>query len=311
MSQLRQLTKASRHMNVSEMKGDINSVLAENGYDVASLYQEMEMDSPFVDTHDDVSTADDTVQLHSHTFYEILYCRSNGLEYLLGTRRYRVQRGDVIYIPPGVSHRPLFLDKLPEPYSRYVIWLSPDFAANLELSFPKEELFPREPFLLRTVGTDWEELGYLFRDGVKEALAGSPGWQAAVCGNTMQLMVHMMRARSGGVSLRPPAEKRELLDELLLYIEKNLADKISLADTARMFLVSESTINQLFRRRMKVSFYHFVTQRRLISAKTLILDGVSAETASAKVGFGDYSTFYRAFKREYGISPMEYRKLME
>jgi len=62
---------------------------------------------------------------------------------------------------------------------------------------------------------------------------------------------------------------------------------------------------------MKVSFYHFVTQRRLISAKTLILDGVSAETASAKVGFGDYSTFYRAFKREYGISPMEYRKLME
>src|SRR5699024_7122197 len=124
-----------------------------------------------------------------------------------------------------------------------------------------------------------------------------------------QLLVHMMRARSGGTALRPPAEKRELLDELLLYIEKNLADRINLTDTARMFLVSESTINQLFRKRMKVSFYRFVTQRRLIAAKTLLMEGIPAETASAQVGFGDYSVFYRAFKREYGISPMEYRKL--
>lgn len=44
---------------------------------------------------------------------------------------------------------------------------------------------------------------------------------------------------------------------------------------------------------------------------TLILEGVLAEQAGAQVGFGDYSTFFRAFKREYGLSPTEYRKLME
>ncbi len=311
MSQLRRLANVDQHVTVSELKAGIHDILREKGYDMSSLYQEMEMDSLFIDTHDDRSTTADTVQLHSHLFYEILYCRSSGLEYLLGTRRYQVQKGDVIYIPPAISHRPLFLDKLPEPYSRYVIWISADYAAGLKENFPDAELLPDEPFLLRTMGTDWEDLGFLFRNGVQESLAGSAGWQAAVCGNTQQLLVHMMRARSGGTALRPPAEKRELLDELLLYIEKNLADRINLTDTARMFLVSESTINQLFRKRMKVSFYRFVTQRRLIAAKTLLMEGIPAETASAQVGFGDYSVFYRAFKREYGISPMEYRKLLK
>ena len=60
---------------------------------------------------------------------------------------------------------------------------------------------------------------------------------------------------------------------------------------------------------MGVSFYHCVTQRRLIAAKSLIERGTNLEVVSHQVGFADYSTFYRAFKKEYGISPRQYRKL--
>ena len=56
---------------------------------------------------------------------------------------------------------------------------------------------------------------------------------------------------------------------------------------------------------MGVSFYRCVTQRRLIAAKTHIWDGEPLDLVSQKVGFSDYSTFYRAFKREYGVSPRE------
>ena len=38
--------------------------------------------------------------------------------------------------------------------------------------------------------------------------------------------------------------------------------------------------------------------------------GASLEQAAADVGFGDYSNFYRAFRREYGITPASYRQLV-
>ena len=63
------------------------------------------------------------------------------------------------------------------------------------------------------------------------------------------------------------------------------------------------------RKKMGISFYRCVTQRRLISAKKLIESGMSLESTAELVGFSDYSSFFRAFKQEYGISPRQYKKM--
>ena len=283
------------------------------GIDLGEVYQEMEMSSRYVDTHQDVTYSNSQVNLHSHNFYELLYCHNTGdVEYLVGADRYRLQKGDVILIPPGISHRPLLPDHMPEPYRRDVLWINPDLIDQLELLVPWEDrLNAQVSKLLRTAGTRWEFLGELFRHGVREYEGRELGWEEIVLGNTIQLLVYLRRAVQDRSAAPLKAEKPELLDRALAYIEDHLAEKITLGDIAKHCWVSQSTITQTFRNKMGVSFYRCVTQRRLIAAKTLIIEGAPLESVGRKVGFSDYSSFYRAFKQEFGISPRQFRKKQE
>lgn len=74
-------------------------------------------------------------------------------------------------------------------------------------------------------------------------------------------------------------------------------------------MVSESTISHLLHRKMGVGIYRCVTQRRLIAAKARIQQGETMETVSGAVRFPDYAAFYLAFKREYNVSPTQYRRM--
>lgn len=290
-----------------------NAFLRRQGVDPGTLYQELEMESPFVDCHQDVSLSNTRVNLHSHSFFEFLYCCSScGAEYLVGTERYRLQKGDIILVPPGLSHRPLLPEQMPEPYKRIVLWVSVEFMKGLARSFP-EATVPERMYniLLRTAGTRWEMLGDLFYNSLQAAQAGGAEGQMLLVGNTITLLAQL-RCSFLNRSVQPMrAEKPELLNGLLAYIEENLSQTLTLAEMAHHFYVSESTISQTFRKKLGVSFYQYVTQRRLIAAKTLIEQGLLLEDVAGRTGFRDYSGFYRTFKKEYGVSPRQYRKMQE
>ena len=281
------------------------------GIEPGGVYQELEMTSRYVDTHQDISFSNSAMNLHSHTFIEILAVRSSGgAEYLVGAERYRLQRGDIIIVPPGDSHRPLLPESLTEPYKRDVLWVSTEFMKGLIQNFPEDGLLLNtDSRLLRTAGTKWAYLTDIIHRGVREAEGRKQGWEMAVVANTVQLMVHFHRAIADKAANTMKAEKKELMDNVLGYVEKHYAEKLTLSDIAGRFYVSESTISQTFRKKMGVSFYHWVTQRRLIAAKLLIEEGKLLEEVAETVGFTDYSSFFRAFKQEFGISPRQYRKM--
>lgn len=313
LGKLRQLAK-----NVPDLQGPalqqwLQERIRSMGMDPNAIYQELEMASRFVDTHRDISYSNGQMHLHSHVFYELLFCCSDcGAEYLVGPERYRLQAGDIIFVPPGVSHRPLLPEHMPAPYERYVLWLSAEFMAQYASLFPYPFTDKQaQASLLRTAGTAWEHLGGLFYAGVQEAEQQLDGWEAAVIGNTIQLLIQIKRATDLRSATSMQAEKPELLDRITAYIEKNYASSLTIGQLSGRFYVSSSTISHLFQQKLGVSFYRYVTQRRLIAAKTLIEQGQLLENVASQTGFSDYSGFYRAFKKEYGICPRQYRTIQE
>ena len=182
-----------------------------------NVYQELEMDSPYVNTHRDVSYVPESLQLHSHSFYEILYCESGSIQYLIADKRYRIHAGDIVLVPPGVSHRPIFYDEMTEPYSRIVLWISADFLRTLSDYCPDDlvrRLRAQEHFLLRTEGTPYKYVETLFKRGVLEATEASPLWEMSLYSNTVTLLVHLCRAMLYTDSIIP-IEKKEEIDKII------------------------------------------------------------------------------------------------
>ena len=303
MDQVRSAAGNTLDMMALKKKLEAQGICLEN------IYQELEMSSSYVDSHRDISTAGEWVQTHSHSFYElILCCGCSNVQYLLGSQRYRLQKGDVLFIPPGVSHGPLFPETMDRPYERIVVWVNGELLQQFCRKWLSVECL-QSSYLLRTEGTCWEEpIGEAFRRGCAESDRRYPGWEAALYGNTTLLITLLNRALlSDGKYI--PTEKNELLDELLEYVERHLRDKISISSAARHLLVSESTVTQLCRNWLGISFYRYVTRQRLTVAKQLMLEGLPLGQIGELAGFGDYTAFYRAFKQEYGIPPREFRDL--
>lgn len=277
-------------------------------HDFPDYYREIEMRETNAQIHQDITTdvSIENVPLHNHTFYEVMFCWEGEITYLLNQRRYRIKKGDVIVIPPGISHQPLFNDDFHAPYNRLILWMRPKVPEALLIG----EILADDAFVLRGDRCNTESIGALFMLACREGSDRLPGWDAAVLGLALQIMVRIHRLNNQREPSEAERQTPELLDRIVQYIDENLSRKITLGDTARAFLVSESTITKLFRAVLNESFYRFVTQRRLLKAKTMLSEGMELQEIYTKVGYSDYSAFFRAFKQEVGITPNQYRSFL-
>lgn len=273
------------------------------------FWQTRELEPDLVQTHRETDGNPGPLPLHSHPFLEIAYVRDGPeLDYVIGADTYRVLPGDVLVIPPEVLHGSVPPEQAAGGSIREVVWVSSHFLSRLAQLRPNAWFYAsRDYHVFRTAGTRWDDLGNLFARGIEECREGRFGWEAAVAGNTMVLLSRLGRALLDESILVLKEDRGELLPRVLDYLENHLEDKLTLEAVAEQFQVSKSTLTQLFRKKLDVSFYAYLTRRRLTVAKGLICRDVPLEQVGKQVGFKEHSAFYRAFKQEFGISPREYR----
>lgn len=308
---VREILRSVHLHNTPEYSQHIQDKLQQFKLSLPELYYEIEIHNQLVEVFRNEGYPNSGTKIHCHRFFEIIFCRSsNCMEYLIGSNRYQIQKGDILIIPPGIIHAAIPIPTATNNYKGDVLWLTDTFFRDLSERYPYFHDYDElKGTMLRTTGTVWENLEVHFSVAIEEANIKAPGWESAVMGQVILIMTHIYRAIKESNPDTAAPEERELFDRIVAYVDTFLAQKITLEDTANRFWVSQSTVTQAFNDKLGTSFYKYVMQRRLTEAANLILCGIPMEQIYTKVGYNDYSAFYRAFKREYGISPKEFRRL--
>ena len=316
LSEIEELVKLNKINIIDNIKTtndkdtDLLGLLTENGNYIG--YEDLEMNSSFVDAHEPGDYDKSTITLHNHKFYEIIFCKSGNIQYLIENDRYNIKKGSIIIIPPGASHRPLLSKSSKETYHRVVIWINSSFYIQCSKMLKFTEKVEHDPisnghYVIQTSGSLYLQVKQIIELLLQEKTSPNPSSEFYCYSLFIQLYCLFYRAHSyKNVSYSKP-EKTILLDEILHYISDNLHEKITIKSIAEYFHISESSVNQLFKKNFDTSVYKLITQKRLTTSKKLIMENIPLKEIPHMCGFSDYSVFYKAFTKEYNISPKEFK----
>jgi len=102
-------------------------------------------------------------------------------------------------------------------------------------------------------------------------------------------------------------ENRLLSSQVLLYLNENFRENLSLSSVARVLGYHPNHMSHMFKSTLKIGFNQYLTLLRLRESLLLMQDGNKSITECAfESGFQSLRTFYRAFQAEFGCAPRDY-----
>ena len=101
---------------------------------------------------------------------------------------------------------------------------------------------------------------------------------------------------------------REFIDKLEQLIDSNLElEDLGVAFLAERMCMSQSTLYRKIMAMTGVSTNEFIRHRRMLRAAELLRRGDTVAEAAYATGFGNHSSFGKAFKKTFGCTPSDYK----
>lgn len=270
---------------------------------------------PFSFVYRDTKTQQRELPDHLHDWYELIYVhRGTGTMFIDGAL-FELRPGSLFAIPGNTIHRTL-PDK-DDPATSSAMYFSPLLIqqASLGEPFAYLDLFDQGRVGRRYMRTCPEalraECESLLRDIDDELRAAAFG-----CRHAVLLLVHrlLLAVQRGTLNeMRHPgpelASVPEWMQSLLDYIDRHFAEPIGLAELSAQAVVSPAHFSRLFKRLTGMNVTSYLTAKRMIRAKELLLStDDSVGNIAAACGFESMTHFHRTFKRLVGLTPAAYRR---
>ena len=268
-----------------------------------------EMRTKYIFMHHTVGDASDQdFDLHCHSLYEIVYFEDGDVVYLIEGKEYRPKPYSVLLIGPNVFHGVKIKSTMP--YKRYVLHFSPDIIPDEIrkelLSFYGANSGKIYYENIRSFGLN-EGYNNIFECRSMPEEMREMAVSIAVQGLLSKLLF-MSKTVDNTV---PKGNVNSAVADMITYLNENICSPISLDFLAKKFYISKHHLNKVFRKATGTTVGKYINYKRVIQAQQLINKGYSASRAAMESGFGDYSSFYRAYTKLLGHVPSVDKTLLE
>ena len=231
--------------------------------------------------------------LHIHDYVELFFHISGKCSFILNGELITLSAGDVVISQPNEVHMCIFENA--GEYEHYCVWI--DLGTQSEHS-DFTQFFSSNSFLSFSQKSSEQICERL------ETLCNSKSTLEATASLLQLLLLLQKNNLSQNSEPILPTEFREVLED----INRNFSDIRSISNICASHFVSPATLNRWFRRYLHVTPHEYIEAKRLSYAAKLLSVGTNVSETSSAVGFSDCSYFIRAFKRKFGITPLQFRK---
>ncbi len=233
---------------------------------------------------------------HLHAHAELLYIPEGETQITIDHQICQMHAGDCALIFPGQLHS----YQPTSPHRVYLLIFDPSLTGSFQYSL--QNFRPSSPHLDAACVPDDIRLAVerLIHLDITESPALGSAW--------IQVILALLFPYLAPEKIKQ-SESEQLTYRLIHYMNEHFQEPLTLDSLSKALHVNKYYLSHTFSKKLRTSFPQYLNYLRLeYAAEAMCTSSDSLSRIWEEAGFTSQSSFNRAFREYYGLSPLRYRK---